>query len=265
MPKRRFCCGFEAGQRERAHGASVEGAEEGDHVLALGVIAGQLERGFNRFGAGVAVVNPVRPGHGSDFRHPLRQRDHALVVEIRARHVDQFARLLLNRSHHIGMAMSGRGHGDAGGEIEKFVAVHIGNHDAAALLGHQRVGAGVRRRNILLVARENALGIGAGQSSLDFGVLQESWWSLDPPGSSRQSSVVGRQPAGGRAEKRRIQPLSHISWEDGRTSRYRTSWDAPARATLPDDGAGTPESPASTRAGANWASDGASGNIPCSL
>ena len=193
MPKRRFCCGFEAGQRERAHGASVEGAEECDHVLPLGVIAGQLERGFHRFGAGVAVVNLVRSRHGSDFRQPLRQRDHALVVEIRARHVDQFARLLLNRGHHIGMAMSGRGHGDAGGEIEEFVAVHIGDHDAAALLGHQRVGAGVGRRNVFLVARENALGIGAGQGGLDFGSCKSlgGHWIL--PENSR-SSVFGRQP-----------------------------------------------------------------------
>ena len=30
-------------------------------------------------------------------------------------------------------------------EIEKFISVNIGNHNAAALLGHQRVGAGVRR------------------------------------------------------------------------------------------------------------------------
>ena len=35
-----------SGQRERAHGAAVESAEERDHVLPLGVIARQLERGI---------------------------------------------------------------------------------------------------------------------------------------------------------------------------------------------------------------------------
>ena|SRR5208282_1455068 len=50
--------------------------------------------------------------------------------------------------------------------------------------------------------------------------------------------------------------------EDGKVSRYRTSWDAPAMATLPDSGAGIPESGASTRAGANWDFGDASGIIP---
>ena len=215
MPKRRFCCGFEAGQRERAHGASVERAEEGNHVLPLGVIAGQLERGFHRFRAGVAVVNPVRSGHGRDLRQPLGQRDHALVIKIRARHVDQFARLLLNGGHHIGMAVSGRGHGDAGGEIEKFVAVHVRNHDAAALLGHQRVGAGVRRRKILLVARENALGIGAGQSGLDFGSCKSlgGHWILRKAVVSRRSSVVSRAVAPKKADSA-LKPHQLGGWEN---------------------------------------------------
>ena len=120
------------GQRERAHGASVERSEECDHVLPLGVIARQLQRDFNRLRAGVAVVDLVRPRHGSDLRQPLGQRDHALVVKIRARHVDQFGRLLLNGGDHVGMAVSGRGDGDAGGEIEELVAVHVRDHDAAA-------------------------------------------------------------------------------------------------------------------------------------
>src|SRR5678815_1328641 len=84
--------------------------------------------------------------------------------------------------------------------------------------------------------------------------------------SGKQSSIVVHQSSAGRSRrKRRIQPLSHIIWEDGRTSRYRTDWDAPARATLPDTGAGTLRSAASIRADANWASDGASVNIPASL
>jgi hypothetical protein len=60
------------GQRERAHGASVESAVEGDDVLALGVIARQLQRSFNGLGAGVAVVDLVRPGHGRDLARGAR-------------------------------------------------------------------------------------------------------------------------------------------------------------------------------------------------
>src|SRR5205823_14722578 len=51
------------GERERAHGASVEGAVEGDHILALGVIARQLERGLDGLSSAVAVVKLVRAFH----------------------------------------------------------------------------------------------------------------------------------------------------------------------------------------------------------
>ena len=83
--------------------------------------------------------------------------------------MDQFAGLLLNGGDHIRMAVAGGSHGNAGGEIEELVAIHVGDDNAAALLGHQRIGAGVGRRNIFVVAFENALGVGAGQGSL------ESW------------------------------------------------------------------------------------------
>jgi hypothetical protein len=53
--------------------------------------------------------------------------------------------------------------------------------------------------------------------------------------------------------------------EDGKISRYRIGWDAPATATLPDNGAGTPESEASTLADANWDFGGASEIIPLRL
>ena len=157
------------GQRERAHGASVERAEEGDHVLPLGVIARQLQRALDRFGAGVAVVNAMRPGHRRNLRQARGQRDHALVVKIRARHVDQFGRLLLNGGDHVGMAMAGRSHGDAGGKIEELVAVNVGNDDAASALGDQRIRAGVGRRNVFLIALEHALRVGPGQGGLDLG------------------------------------------------------------------------------------------------
>ena len=77
--------------------------------------------------------------------------------------MDQFGGLLLDGGDHIGMAVAGGGHGDAGGEIEKLVAVDVFDHDAAAALGDQRIRAGVGRRNDTLVVFENALGVGAGK------------------------------------------------------------------------------------------------------
>src|ERR1700728_2847937 len=54
------------GERKCAHGTAVEGSKERDDVLAAGVITGDLERAFDGLGAGVAVVEAMRPGHGRD-------------------------------------------------------------------------------------------------------------------------------------------------------------------------------------------------------
>ena len=119
--------------------------EERDDVLPLGVIARQLQRALNRFRARVAVINLVRAGHGRNLRQPLRQLHHVLVIEIRARHVDQLARLLLNGGDHMRMAVAGRSHGDARRKIKKLVAIDIRDHDAAAALSHQRIRTRIRR------------------------------------------------------------------------------------------------------------------------
>ena len=136
-----------AGERQRAHGAPVECAEKRDHLLASGVIARHLERALDGLGAGVAVEEPVRPGHGRHGREPRCQIGQQLVVKIRARDVDQLRGLLLNRSHHFGMAMAGGNHGDARGKVEKFIAVHVFNAHAAPALGHQRIRARIAGRD----------------------------------------------------------------------------------------------------------------------
>ena len=76
--------------------------------------------------------------------------------------MDQLSRLLLDGRHHLGMAMAGGGHGDAGGEVEELVAVHVFDAHAAAALGYQRIGAGVGRRNVTVIALQVRAGIGAG-------------------------------------------------------------------------------------------------------
>src|SRR5579884_2877821 len=61
------------------------------------------------------------------------------------------------------MAMAGGGDGNSGSEVEELVAVHILDDAAPAALGNQRIGAGVRRRDVAFVALQYAPGIGAGQ------------------------------------------------------------------------------------------------------
>ncbi len=140
----------------------MERAKESNHVLPLGVIARQLQRGFDRLGSRVSVIQLVWSLHGSDLREPLGQSDHALVVEVRPRHVNQFAGLLLNGGDDLGMAVAGRSYGDAGGEIEELVAVNVFDDNAPAALGDHRIRTGVRRRNVTGIAIENSLGIRAG-------------------------------------------------------------------------------------------------------
>ena len=145
----------------------MEGAEEGDHVLPAGVVAGQLQRALDGFGAGVAVVEAMRPRHGCDGGEPLRQRDHALVVEVGAGHVDQLAGLLLDGLDDLRMAMAGGGDGDAGGKVEELVAVHVFDPGAAAALGDQRIAARVGGRHPAIVCFDDGACLGSGQWSGD--------------------------------------------------------------------------------------------------
>src|SRR5207245_5908225 len=92
-----------------------------------------------------------------------------LVVEVSARHVDQFGGLPLNGSNHVGMAVAGGSHGDAGGKIKELVAIHVRYDESAPLLRDKRIRTGIGRRNVSGVARQHARGDGAGQSGLNLG------------------------------------------------------------------------------------------------
>ena len=83
---------------------------------------------------------------------PFRELDQIGIVKIRAGHVNQFGGLLLDGGDDFGMAMAGGNDGDAGGEIEENVAVHVFYHRAAAALGDQRIIARVGRRKNRVIA-----------------------------------------------------------------------------------------------------------------
>ena len=57
--------GLRGGEGKSAHGASVKCAEEGDDILSLGVIPGELQGALDGLGAGVSVVDLVGPGMGA--------------------------------------------------------------------------------------------------------------------------------------------------------------------------------------------------------
>ena len=147
----------------------MEAAEEADDVLAAGVVAGELHGALDGLGAGVAVVEAVRAGHGGDGGEALGQRGHVLVVEVGAGHVDEFGGLVLNGLDYFGMTVAGGVDGDAGGEVEELVAVDVGDADAAAGLGHHGIAAGVAGGDEALIVGNDLFCERAGEGGLQFG------------------------------------------------------------------------------------------------
>ncbi len=129
----------------------------------LRVIFRQLDRRLDGFRARIAEVHALLLRARSNRRKLFRELRQSLVVEIRAGQVNQFGRLLLNRSDHFRMAVAGGAHGDARGKIQERVSVHIFNRRAVAALRHQRIIARVRRRDVFRVALDDALSFGSRQ------------------------------------------------------------------------------------------------------
>ena len=140
-------------------------------MLALGVIARQLERRFDRFRAGIGEENFLAARARRQSRQLLRQLDHRLVVKIAAADMQKLARLLLDRLDHARMSVARVGHGDPGHEVEKQISVDIFDHAAAPLLDDQRIDPAVRRRGEFLVALDDRFGFGAGQRCFDMRVF----------------------------------------------------------------------------------------------
>ncbi len=150
----------------------MEGAEEGDDVLAAGVVAGEFEGALDGLGAGVAEVDAVRAGHGCDVAEALGEAGHAFVVEVGAAHVDELGGLGLGGGDDLGVAVAGGGDGDAGGEVEELVAVDVDDAGAAAALDDEGIAAGVTGAHDALVVGDDGGCFGAGEGGLqDWAVL----------------------------------------------------------------------------------------------
>ena len=121
-------------------------AVESDELVALGVVFGQLDRRFDRFGAGVPEINALRLFTGSDRGEFFCEFDEIRIVKIRAGQVNEFRGLFLNRGDYFRMAMAGGDDGDTGGKIEESVAVNVFHHRTPAGLRDERIIARVGRR-----------------------------------------------------------------------------------------------------------------------
>ena len=85
-----------------------------------------------------------------------------LVIEIRSRHVQELLRLIDDRGDHFRMRVAGGVDGDAGGAVEKQVAVDVLDDGAGAARHDKGIAAGVRRRDDLAVALDDGFGFGTG-------------------------------------------------------------------------------------------------------
>ncbi len=152
-----------AGQRHGAVGPAVESAEEGDGARSAGVPAGQLQGRLQRLRAAVGEEDALGRRAGTALGQALGQVDLRLIVEIGAGHVQQLLRLVSDRRGDMWMTVAGGRDGDAGGEIEEAIAVHVLNDGPTAALDHKRIDARVRRRDVRASRWSNACALGPGK------------------------------------------------------------------------------------------------------
>ena len=174
-------------QRQAAERAAVERPEEGDHVRPAGVVAGELERGLDRLGAGVGEEHPG-VGHRGERGQALADVGVDREVEVGRAVVQDVVDLGVDRRVDGRVGVAGGGDGDAGVEVEEAVAVDVLDHAAPGPLDDERVHAGQRRAGDGLVARDDRRGprgraarccsSGATVSAVSTSVAVRSAWSV---------------------------------------------------------------------------------------
>ena len=139
------------GEGRGRQGAAVEGSPEGDHPGLARHLPGQLEGAVHRLGARVAEEH-LRVGEERAQRTDALGQGHVAGVVRHHRGVDERAGLLGDGVGHSGMAVTDRGHGDAGAEVEVAAAVDVDDPRPLAPLGDHVVVAGQDPGQRLVVA-----------------------------------------------------------------------------------------------------------------
>ena len=164
---------FGSGQRKRTYGASVKGAVESDDLLAprcdiapaLSPLQSPRFRNCQNRLALAQLPGDIAASFSASSTMPW-------IVEIRARHVDQLGGLPLDGRHDFGMAVAGGDHGDACGEIEKDVAVHVFDQRAAAAACDQADSCACTRARCSWLSRSiTRLALGPGSGVIKRGSL----------------------------------------------------------------------------------------------
>jgi hypothetical protein len=102
----------------------VEGAAEDEHALAAGDPASQLHGGLDRLGPGVHEEELLDRGRCD--RHDLLGGGHQRVVAEGSAGVPEAVELVAGGRHHCRRVVAGVDDGDAGGEVQVALSLHVG-------------------------------------------------------------------------------------------------------------------------------------------
>jgi hypothetical protein len=171
---------FAGGERQRPHGPPVEAAEKPDEPAAPRGVSRQFQRRFDALGPRLRKETHGRLFHRRQFIEALRQSDLALVPVV-GRDVQEPIRGILDGLHHGGVTVSGAAHGDAGGEIQKSIAVDIPNFRTLAVRHHKRIVARIRWRDDKSVPCKQGPRLGARQFGLYVWLFHMRFLTSLPP------------------------------------------------------------------------------------
>jgi len=153
--------GLGGGEGQGAHRAPVEAAVKANKARPVGMVARQFDGGLYRLRAGVGHEAQRVFFEGRDLVQFFAEQHPLLVIEI-GRDVNKLLGLLLDGFDHGRVTVARGADGDAGGEVQEAVAVHVPGFAAAAVVHDEpiiaRIGGGNRGR----IARQDLARLWAG-------------------------------------------------------------------------------------------------------
>src|SRR5206468_8662418 len=102
-----------------------EAAVKRDELVSPRGVSRQFDGAFYRFRTRVGEKDLLAFGTWHRAAQPFCQLRHAFIVKIRAGHVNQFGRLVLNRRDDLRMAMTSGALGDHRCDIDNSVTIYV--------------------------------------------------------------------------------------------------------------------------------------------
>src|SRR5215207_3429593 len=146
----------------RSHCAPMEGAEEANEVMSLGVVLCQFDGRFNRLCSRIGQKRFCVFLKRCNLIQFFAQADPAFVIKVR-RNVQEFFGRVLHSFHHPGVGMPRRKHRNASHKINEAVAIRVPHFHTAAMVHHKWIAAWVGRRNHLFITVNKCLSLWARQ------------------------------------------------------------------------------------------------------